>query len=76
MAKRVERLILHSLALKVSTDGVSLIVEGRRFHPATVLDIEEYLWQFFLAVGCVNNLRTFNCLQYFLLHGSYDAHQC
>ena len=30
--KLVESLILHSLALKVSADGASLIVAGRRFH--------------------------------------------
>ena len=43
--------MLHSLALNVSTDGASLIVAVGRFHSATVLGIEDNLWQFFLVVG-------------------------
>ena len=43
--------MLHSLALKVSTDGSSLIVAGRRFHPTIVLGIKEYLCQFLLTAG-------------------------
>ena len=43
LVKLVESFLLHSLALKMSTDGASLIVAGRRFHSATVLGIKEYL---------------------------------
>ena len=43
LLKLVESFLLHSLALKMSTDWASLIVAGSMFHSATVLGIKEYL---------------------------------